>query len=180
MLVCQLCFKSFYRLIDKCLYKWHIKHFNLKLVLKWLQKYLDWSELFELLSSASVKEPTCQCGRYKRCKFDPWVGKILWRRAWLPTPVFLPGESQGQWSLTGYIQSMGSQRVGHDWVTNTLYGTPKVNLLKIQNCFYLINAPVDDRVSQSFDIIFFWMLELLPWNLFLQEYLLMHFLLNPC
>ena len=40
-------------------------------------------------------------------------------------------------------------------MTNTLYGTPKVNLLKIQNCFYLINAPVDDRVSQSFDIIFF-------------------------
>ena len=25
--------------------------------------------------------------------FDPWVGKIPWRRAWQPTPVFLPGES---------------------------------------------------------------------------------------
>ena len=30
---------------------------------------------------------------------DPWVGKILWRRAWLPTPVLLPGESHGQRSL---------------------------------------------------------------------------------
>ena len=31
--------------------------------------------------------------------FDPWVGKIPWRRAWQPTPVFLPGESQGHRSL---------------------------------------------------------------------------------
>ena len=30
------------------------------------------------------------------------VGKIPWRRAWQPTPVFLPGESHGQRSLAGY------------------------------------------------------------------------------
>ena len=35
-----------------------------------------------------------------------------WRRKWQPTPVFLPGESQGQGSLVG---CMGSHRVGHDW-----------------------------------------------------------------
>ena len=34
--------------------------------------------------------------------FDPWVGKIPWRRAWQPTPVFSPGEPQGQRSLAGY------------------------------------------------------------------------------
>ena len=34
--------------------------------------------------------------------FDPWVGKIPWRRAWQPTPVLLPGESHGQRSLVGY------------------------------------------------------------------------------
>ena len=33
---------------------------------------------------------------------DPWVGKIPWRREWQPTPVLLPGESQGQSSLSGY------------------------------------------------------------------------------
>ena len=33
---------------------------------------------------------TCQCKKPKRCGFDPWVGKIPWRRAWVPTPVFLP------------------------------------------------------------------------------------------
>ena len=31
-----------------------------------------------------------------------WVRKILWRRKWQPTPVFLPGKSHGQRSLVGY------------------------------------------------------------------------------
>ena len=34
--------------------------------------------------------------------FDPWVGKIPWRRKWQPTPVLLPGESHGQRRLMGY------------------------------------------------------------------------------
>ena len=33
---------------------------------------------------------------------NPWVGKIPWRRAQKPTPLFLPGESHGQRSLAGY------------------------------------------------------------------------------
>ena len=37
-----------------------------------------------------------------RERFDPWVGKIPWRRQWLPIPVFLPGESHGQNSPVGY------------------------------------------------------------------------------
>ena len=51
---------------------------------------------------ASGKEPACQCRRHKRHRFDSWVGKIPWRRALQPTPVFLPGESRGQRSLVGY------------------------------------------------------------------------------
>ena len=51
---------------------------------------------------ATGKEPTWQCRRCKRRRFDPWVWKIPWRRAWQPTPVFLPGESHGQRSLMGY------------------------------------------------------------------------------
>ena len=35
-------------------------------------------------------------------RFNPWLGNFPWRRAWLPTPVFLPGESHGQRSLVGY------------------------------------------------------------------------------
>ena len=48
------------------------------------------------------KEPACKCRRHKRQGFDPWVREILWRTAWQPTPVFLPGESHGQRSLVGY------------------------------------------------------------------------------
>ena len=47
----------------------------------------------------SGKESVCQC---RRCGFDPWVGKIPWRRKWQPLPVFLPEKSHGQRSLTGY------------------------------------------------------------------------------
>ena len=38
----------------------------------------------------------------RRHQFDPWVRKILWRRKWQPTPIFLPGESHGWRSLVGY------------------------------------------------------------------------------
>ena len=50
-------------------------------------------------SGSSGKEPACQ---HKRAGFHPWVGKLPWRRARQPTPVFLPAESQGQRSLAGY------------------------------------------------------------------------------
>jgi len=51
---------------------------------------------------ASGKEPSCQSRRCKRCRLNPWIWKIPWRRAWQPTPVFLPGESQGHRSFVGY------------------------------------------------------------------------------
>ena len=38
----------------------------------------------------------------RRRRFDPWVGKIPWRRKWQPTPVLLPGKSHGQRSLVGF------------------------------------------------------------------------------
>ena len=44
--------------------------------------------------------------------FSFWVGKILWRKEWLPTPVFLLEEFHGQRSLAGY--SPWDSRVGHD------------------------------------------------------------------
>ena len=59
-----------------------------------------------------VKNPPASAGDIK-----PWVGylvrKIPWRRAWQPTPVFLPGESYGQRTEEG-CKSMGLKRVGHD------------------------------------------------------------------
>ena len=31
----------------------------------------------------------------RKCRFDPWVRKVPWRRSWKPFPVFLPGEPHG-------------------------------------------------------------------------------------
>ena len=50
----------------------------------------------------SGKKSASNAGDISRHKFDPWVREIPWRRAWQPTPVFLPGESLGQRSLVGY------------------------------------------------------------------------------
>ena len=61
-------------------------------------------------SGASGKEPTCQCRR-QRHRFDPWVGKIPWKRAWQPTLVFLPGEFHGQRSLAGYSPWVAKSRI---------------------------------------------------------------------
>ena len=47
----------------------------------------------------SGKESACQCRRHG---FNPWGGKIPWRRKWQPIPVFLLGKSRGQRSLVGY------------------------------------------------------------------------------
>ena len=48
------------------------------------------------------------CLQYRRPRFNPCVGKILWRREWQPTPAFLPGESHGP-EEPGRLQSMESQ-----------------------------------------------------------------------
>ena len=49
-----------------------------------------------------VEESACQFRRCSRHRFDPWVRKMPWSRAWQPTLVFLPGGSHGQRSLVGY------------------------------------------------------------------------------
>ena len=57
---------------------------------------------------ASGKESACQCRKHE---FNPWVGKVPWRRKWQPIPAFLPGESHGQSSLVSH--SPQGRRVGH-------------------------------------------------------------------
>ena len=65
--------------------------------------------LWGFRGGTSGKEPTCQCGRHKRCVLNPSVGKMPWRRAWQPIPVFLPGEFPGQRSLVSYSSLSHSQ-----------------------------------------------------------------------
>ena len=65
---------------------------------------------------AQWERTLCQCRRCKRYGFDPWVRKMPWRKKWQPALVFLPGKFHGQ-REPGGLQSLGSQRVRHDWVT---------------------------------------------------------------
>ena len=112
---------------------------------------------------ASGKEPACQCKRKKRHGFDPWVGKIP--RAWQPTLVFLPGESQGQRSLAGYSQ--WGCRVRLDWAIGTLSFSYKLvffsysamtkrNRLKSSNIIVNLNRSLFGFCPFDSNILTFW------------------------
>ena len=58
--------------------------------------------LIYITNIASIWETNICCCYTHIPGFDPWVGKIPWRRKWQPTPVLLPGESHGGRSLVGY------------------------------------------------------------------------------
>ena len=94
---------------------------------QWGSKLLRFIFIYQFLGLPwwlSGKEHTCQC---RRCGFYPWVGKVLWRRKWQPTPVFLPGESHGQDSLSCY-SPWGRKRVGLDLATKQQQAAPKHRL----------------------------------------------------
>ena len=57
------------------------------------------------------------CLQWGRPRLDPWVGKIPWRLAWQPTPVFLPGESDGQSSLAGYTLQGRKESDSTEWLS---------------------------------------------------------------
>ena len=75
--------------------------------------------------NAVVKNPPANAGEARDSGFDPWVGKIPWRRKWQHTPVFLPGKSHGQRSLDGF--SPWGHRVEHDWAcTHLVLGVNRI------------------------------------------------------
>ena len=80
--------------------------------------FMIYSNFFFLIIYISVGKVIClQC---RRPGFDPWVGKIPWRRKWQPTPVFLPGESHGQGNLVdcspwGCKESGTTERLTHTY-----------------------------------------------------------------
>ena len=72
-----------------------------------LAQLVEWSWTHYSMSPnlarwSSGKEFACQCRRRKRHGFEPWVGKIPWRRKWESSPVFLPGKFHGHRSLADY------------------------------------------------------------------------------
>ena len=93
-----------------------------------------------------VKNPPCQ---FRRQKFDPWVGKIPWRRAWQLTPVFWPGESHGQRSLWQVlVHWVAKSRIQLKWL-----GMPACGYLGYFHILAVVNSvAVNTRVHVSFKI----------------------------
>ena len=56
----------------------------------------------ELVKTSLVAQMVKRLSTMRRPGFNPWVGKIPWRRKWQSTPGLLPGKSHGQRSLVGY------------------------------------------------------------------------------
>ena len=83
---------------------------------------MGWIRFFtnRTIREAPITRIYLQC---RRLRFDSWVRKIPWRREWQPTPVFWPGESIPWRKEPGRLQTMGSQRVRHDCVTNTHFSS---------------------------------------------------------
>ena len=84
----------------------------------------EWKEV------ASGRESNCQC---RSCGFNPWVGKIPWRRKWQPSPVFLPGESHEQRSLAGYSPWGHKQIALSQWALT--HAQKKINSFQMLNCW---------------------------------------------
>ena len=78
------------------------------------RKYLQLMAFGGFPGGTRGKELACQCRRHKRYGFNPWAGKIPWRRAWQPTSVILVWRIPGT-EEPGGLQSIGLQRVEHDW-----------------------------------------------------------------
>ena len=58
--------------------------------------------LYTVLRASLVAQMVKNPPATQRSGFNPWIGKIPWKREWLPNPLFLPGEFHGQRSLAGY------------------------------------------------------------------------------
>ena len=93
---------------------------NKLLVTKWESEERDKPGIWDS-SGSSGKEPCLPMQGHKRCRFDPWIRKIPWRRAQQLTPVFLPGESMDiPWTEEpGRLHSMMSQSDMTEWLSTS-------------------------------------------------------------
>ena len=78
------------------------------------------------------------CLQCRRPRFYPWVGKSPWRREWLATPVFLPGEIHGQRSLTDYQPGGCKELNMTEWLTLPLFS--KVIDISVETILWILNA----------------------------------------
>ena len=130
-LFCMLC-----NLMGKCL---------MKKALKWESRCLHF--LFRVLpgnfpGGRVGKEFACPCRRHKRCRFDPWVRRILWRMKWQLTPLFLPGKPHGQRSLGGYRPQAGKEPDRTELLSTQAWPARAV---QVCHGFRVIQKPLDNQ-----------------------------------
>ena len=91
---------------------------------------LNWLRGFPV--GASGKEPAWQCRRHKTCRFDPWIRKIPWRRAWQPILVFLPENpmDRGVWQAAVHSVAQNRTRM-NQFSGHTCKLTKTVNIILI-------------------------------------------------
>ena len=61
----------------------------------------------------SGKEPACQCRRHKRDRFDPWIGKIPWRRAWQPLQYSCLENPMDRGAWRARVHGIAKSQPGH-------------------------------------------------------------------
>ena len=102
------------------------------------------------------------CLWFRRTGLDPLVGKIPWRRKWLTTPIFLPGEFHGQRSLVGYL--WGHKELDtteglihtHTHTHTPHHTTPHTHNLDLKWCLiYLKFLPKENFCSAVLEEVFF-------------------------
>ena len=105
------------------------------------------------------KESACKC---RKPGFDPWVGKIPWRRQWLPTPYSCLENSMDRGARQA--MSMGSQRVRYDWTTNThththIYTQTHISPWKLNDVFIVYTKGMEVGIS-----LLLWGRIVYPWH----------------
>ena len=93
------------------------------------------------------KESTCQCRRCRRCGFDPWVGKLL--EGNMATHSSTLAWKIPQTEEPDMLQSTGSERVGHDWVSTRSMHT--------YICHIFISSSIDEYL-RCFHVSISWQL----------------------
>ena len=107
--------------------------------------------------SSNSKEPACQCRRRKRCKFDPWVGKILWRRKCNPFQYSCwdnPMDRGAWWST---VHGVAKNQI--DWATEHTRRSVLLSLIWAQQCTNIWGA----RGKKSLSCKFPWAMAI-PWR----------------
>ena len=91
------------------------------------------------------------CLQCRRCGFHPWVRKFPWRRAWQPTPVFLPGESHGRRAWQAAVNRVTQSR------TRLMQLSTRSTILCVRACYMCIYAHYSEhRVIQILNSRILW------------------------